>query len=124
MSLLGSTVSPPPVLSQTLNNLVSITPPEAFHSSLTVEVTTEEISQIVRSMPNNKSPGPDGFNSEFFKSTWEVTGELVTSSVKEFFHTGKLRKEFNATLITLVPKFHHPSRVTDYRPISCCNVFL
>lgn len=77
---------------------------------------------MVNGLPNKKSPGPDGFTFEFFKSTWGTTGGLVIASVQEFFHTGHLLKEFNATLITLVPKCPNPTKVTDYRPISCCNV--
>lgn len=42
--------------------------------------------------------------------------------LKSFFHTGELLKEFNATLIILVPKCLQPTKVTEYRPISCCNV--
>ena len=30
--------------------------------------------------------------------------------------------EVNATLITLVPKIKTPMKVSDYRPIACCNV--
>lgn len=30
-------------------------------------------------------------------------------------------KQFNDTLIALVPKIPRPKRVTDFRPISCCN---
>ena len=30
--------------------------------------------------------------------------------------------ELGATLISLVPKIAHPSKVTDFRPIACCNV--
>lgn len=41
----------------------------------------------------------------------------------EFFSSGKLLKRWNHTLIALVPKSAHASKVTDYRPISCCTVF-
>lgn len=28
----------------------------------------------------------------------------------------------NSTIIALLPKVTHPNKITDYRPISCCNV--
>ncbi|KAL0293974.1 UNVERIFIED_CONTAM: LINE-1 reverse transcriptase, partial [Sesamum calycinum] len=36
--------------------------------------------------------------------------------------TGKLLKQVNATLLVLIPKVQMPSQVSDFRPISCCNV--
>jgi hypothetical protein len=42
--------------------------------------------------------------------------------VLEFFSSGKLLKETNATIITLAPKKKNPSSMSDYRPISCCSV--
>lgn len=33
-----------------------------------------------------------------------------------------LLKELNSTIISLLPKVTTPLKVTDYRPISCCNV--
>ena len=44
------------------------------------------------------------------------------NAIKEFFVSGKLLGQLNATLITLVPKIQTPLRVTDFRPIACCNV--
>ncbi|XP_071708111.1 uncharacterized protein [Rutidosis leptorrhynchoides] len=69
-----------------------------------------------------KSPGPDGFNAEFFKTSWNIVGEDVTKAVIDFFKNGKLLKQINHTIITLIRKVQSPSKVTDYRPISCCNV--
>ena len=40
---------------------------------------------------------------------------------KNFFSSGKLLKEFNTTIITLVPKVSNTSTMGDFRPISCCN---
>ena len=34
------------------------------------DITLEEITQVISSFPNNKAPGPDGFNVEFFKKIW------------------------------------------------------
>lgn len=35
---------------------------------------------------------------------------------------GKLLRELNNTIISLIPKVSTPAKITDYRPISCCNV--
>ncbi|KAL0455454.1 UNVERIFIED_CONTAM: hypothetical protein Slati_0884600 [Sesamum latifolium] len=49
-------------------------------------------------------------------------GEEVTHAVLDFFQNGRLLKQVNATLLTLIPKVHAPMTVSDFRPISCCNV--
>nr|GEU50636.1 hypothetical protein [Tanacetum cinerariifolium] len=69
-----------------------------------------------------REPGPDGFTVAFFKDTWDIIGVDVIKPVKEFFINGRLLKELNHTIIALIPKVNNPTRVTDYRPILCCNV--
>ncbi|KAL0386038.1 UNVERIFIED_CONTAM: hypothetical protein Sradi_2998100 [Sesamum radiatum] len=46
----------------------------------------------------------------------------VTKVVLEFFATGKLLKQVNATLLSLIPKEWSPTMVGEFQPISCCNV--
>ncbi|GJV80028.1 RNA-directed DNA polymerase, eukaryota, reverse transcriptase zinc-binding domain protein [Tanacetum coccineum] len=45
----------------------------------------------------------------------------VCNVIKEFFITGKMLKEINSTIISLIPKIQAPDKVTDFRPIACCN---
>lgn len=52
---------------------------------LTAAVTKEEVYDTIKHMPSNESPGHDGFTAEFFKSSWNVIGELVSADVREFF---------------------------------------
>ncbi|KAL0285156.1 UNVERIFIED_CONTAM: hypothetical protein Sradi_7181800 [Sesamum radiatum] len=66
--------------------------------------------------------GPDGYSSAFFKAAWQVVGGDVTCAIMEFFRTGRLLRQVNATLITLIPKVSNPTVVGEFRPISCCNV--
>nr|GEU53773.1 hypothetical protein [Tanacetum cinerariifolium] len=73
-------------------------------------------------MGDDKSQGPDGFTAAFFKEAWNVIAIDVTHAVREFFRNGTLLKEINHTIIALLPKVKSPSRVNDYRSISCCNV--
>jgi hypothetical protein len=86
------------------------------------EVTAEEIRTTMFSMKANKAPGPDGFTSDFFKASWSIVGSEVVDAIKNFFDTGKLLKEVNATILTLVPKKINPASMGDFRPIACCNV--
>lgn len=85
------------------------------------EVTDKEIKQAVWSISGDKSPGKDGYESQFYKDAWEIVGSDVIGRVKEFFTNGKLIKMLNNTVITLIPKGKHATGVGDYRPIACCN---
>ncbi|KAK3204757.1 hypothetical protein Dsin_018803 [Dipteronia sinensis] len=85
------------------------------------DVTDDEIREVCFSLHPNKAPGPDGFNAHFFKITWDIVGEDVISAVQEFFRSVLLLKELNATILALVPKVPNPSKMKDFRPISCCN---
>ncbi|GKD46609.1 hypothetical protein Tco_1271254, partial [Tanacetum coccineum] len=85
-------------------------------------VTPQEVKEAIFSMGNDKSPGPDGYTAAFFKEAWGIISHDVTMVVQEFFTNGTLLKELNHTIIALIPKVASPSRINDYRPISCCNV--
>ncbi|KAL0358163.1 UNVERIFIED_CONTAM: hypothetical protein Scaly_1502000 [Sesamum calycinum] len=43
-------------------------------------------------------------------------------AVMGFFRSGRMLRQLNPPIIALVPKSEHSPSVTDYRPISCCNV--
>lgn len=51
---------------------------------LVKEVTEEENSKVLFSMPNDNSPCPYGFTSEFFKGAWSVIGKYFISAIKSF----------------------------------------
>ncbi|GJY12395.1 hypothetical protein Tco_0381704 [Tanacetum coccineum] len=87
------------------------------------DVSANEVKEVMFSLGNDKSPGPDGYTAAFFKEAWDIVANDVTQAVQEFFQNGKLLREFNHTIIALIPKVHTPNRINDYRPISCCNVF-
>ncbi|GKB27910.1 aspartic peptidase, partial [Tanacetum coccineum] len=85
-------------------------------------VTNEEIKAAMFSIGDDRAPGPDGFSSAFFKKSWDIVGNDICRAIRDFFVNGKLLKEINHTFLALIPKVSTPLRVTDYRPISCCNV--
>lgn len=55
------------------------------------------------------------------KKAWPIIGHDVTAAVKAFFRSGQLLRKANSTIVALVPKIPNPSKVGDFRPISCCN---
>ncbi|GJX96968.1 peptidase C48, SUMO/sentrin/Ubl1 [Tanacetum coccineum] len=89
---------------------------------MTKEITDDEIKRALFDIKDDKARGPDGYTSKFFKKAWVTIKKDFCNAIKEFFRTGKLLGEVNATLITLVPKVQTPINVTDFRPIACCNV--
>jgi hypothetical protein len=82
----------------------------------------QEILDTLKEMKRNASPGPDGFNVEFYIATWEWIGSDVVQLVRNFFQTGIMPSHINETHIALIPKKLVPLVPADYRPISLCNV--
>lgn len=91
-------------------------------STLLSVVSPEEIKAAIFDIGEDRSPGPDGFSSRFFKKSWNTIGESVVEAVSEFFTTGKILKQLNHTTIVLIPKSNHANSVGDFRPIACGNV--
>ncbi|GJU46929.1 hypothetical protein Tco_1204195 [Tanacetum coccineum] len=85
-------------------------------------VTSDEIKEAIFDIDSNKAFGPDGYTSGFFKKAWSIIGKEVCLAIRDFFINGKLLGEINAIMIALVPKLEVPNKVSEFRPISYCNV--
>ncbi|KAL0455512.1 UNVERIFIED_CONTAM: Retrovirus-related Pol polyprotein from type-2 retrotransposable element R2DM [Sesamum latifolium] len=66
--------------------------------------------------------GPDGYSFGLFKAAWGIIGDEITVAIQDFFALGKLLKQVNTTVLSLIPKVANPTTVTEFRPISCCNL--
>lgn len=84
--------------------------------------TKEEVLTELKQMAPLKSSGPDGFNPNFYQSYWHIVGDEVTSVVLKFFNDGTFDHYTNFTYIVLISKIKNPVNVSDFRPISLCNV--
>lgn len=70
--------------------------------------TSKEVKTVMFSININQSPGLDVYESIFFKETLNVIGDNITQAVLQFLENGKLLKQINATIISLIPKEHVP----------------
>ncbi|GJV80216.1 putative RNA-directed DNA polymerase, eukaryota, reverse transcriptase zinc-binding domain protein [Tanacetum coccineum] len=81
-------------------------------------VSRDEIRLVVWNCGNNKSPGPDGYTFEFFKTYWDVIGTDFCEAVEFFFMNGSFPPGCNSSFIALIPKVVDAKFVKDFRPIS------
>lgn len=85
-------------------------------------LSKREVLSTLKSMGRGKSPGPDGLTVEFYVFYWNVIGDALFQAISDFFTTLTLPKSWGKTFVVLIPKKNNPVSVTDFRPISLCNV--
>ncbi|XP_019094473.1 PREDICTED: uncharacterized protein LOC109129898 [Camelina sativa] len=100
--------------------LTSLT--DAEKTALMRPFTGEEVVGTVKCMGSFKAPGPDGFQPVFYQKCWETVGSSVTKFVLDFFESGVLPESTNDALLVLIAKVAKPERITQFRPVSLCNV--
>ena len=84
--------------------------------------TREEVEVALHQMEPITAPGPDGMPPLFYHSFWNLIGNDISSAVLDCLNNCNIPKEINHTNITLIPKVKSPEFITDFRPISLCNV--
>ena len=84
--------------------------------------TSEEVGEAIRQMAPLKALGPDDMPPLFYQTYWMDVGMDVTQAVLSSLNSRSVLKSINHTFITLIPKVHNLEKVTNFRPISLCNV--
>jgi hypothetical protein len=103
-------------------NLVAHAVSDDMNSTLLAPFSDKEIEEALFQMGPTKAPGPDGLPALFFQRHWSFLKEHVCRSVKEFLAGGDLPDDSNDTVIVMIPKVNSPELLTQFRPISLCNV--
>ena len=82
----------------------------------------EDIDVALSQMHPLKSPSPDKFSACFYQHSWATIRADVSKAILDFLNFGIFDSSLNITHIVLIPKNKKPTRVTDYGPISLCNM--
>jgi hypothetical protein len=93
-----------------------------MNTNLFKTFTAAEVEGALAQMHPLKSPGPDGFSASFYQKSWATTRNEVCSAVLDFLNHGTFDSSLNETYLVLIPKKKNPTYVTEFRPISLCNV--
>ena len=101
-----------------LNRRVS----DDMNDLLLKEFRAKEVRRALKQMHPTKSPGPDGMSPIFFQKYWDVVGPQVVHYVLNTLNSGIMPEGLNDTYICLIPKVNCPQKITEFRPISLCNV--
>ena len=94
----------------------------SINAKLTKPYTREEVDIAIKNMAPMTAPGPDGMPPIFYRTFWLDIGLEVSNAVLSCLNSGTLLKSINHTFITLIPKVNNLESMTEFRPISLCNV--
>ena len=87
------------------------------------DIKIDELSNALKNMKNEKSPGLDGFTVEFYKVFWVDLKYFILRSLNYGYHTGTLSVTQKQGLITCLPKPNKSRHyLKNWRPISLLNV--
>ena len=84
-------------------------------------ITSNEIKSVIKKLPTNKSPGPNGFTHAFFQ-TLRVNTYSPQTQKKKKEGTGKLPSSFYEANITQIPKPDKDTTKENYRLLPLMNI--
>lgn len=96
---------------------------QTYADKLDAPINIEEIQKALKMMQTGKTPGPDGFPVEFYKTYAEQLAPRLQSLFAHSFQEGRLPDSMHEAIIVVIHKQgKDPKLCSSYRPISLLNV--
>lgn len=112
--------SPQPSKEEIITFLEKIKQPklsEAHLAHLNSPITPWKIGKIIASLPNGKSPGPDGLSNEYYKIFSTTLIPHLNNVYLEATHTSSFPQEMLKVYIVTIPKpGKDPTTPANFRP--------
>ena len=87
------------------------------------DLSKEELLSALKGFKENKTPGEDGFTTEFYETFFDLVGDYPLESYNEAFDKGEMSISQRPGIISLIPKGkNYLVELTNWRPITLLNV--
>ena len=86
-------------------------------------ITSTEIKTVIKHLPKNKGPGPDGFTGELYQTFSKELTPILLKLFQKIAEEGTLSNSFYEATIILIPKPDKDNmKNVNYRPISLMTI--
>ena len=86
-------------------------------------ITSTEIKTVIKTLSENKSPGPDGITGEFYQTFREELMPILLKLIQKIEEKGTLPNSFYDATVTQTPKPEKDNtKKENYRPRSLMNI--
>ncbi|XP_062396829.1 LINE-1 retrotransposable element ORF2 protein isoform X1 [Sardina pilchardus] len=93
------------------------------NSALKLPISEGELASAITRLKTSKSPGADGFTSEWYKGLREALTPILLKTFNWVFKKGEIPNSWREATISVIPKGGKDKlNCSNYRPISVLNI--
>lgn len=95
---------------------------DVMNDSLSRPCLKDKVRYALSQMHLCKVPGPNNMHGIFYQKFWHIIRDDVAHTIIGIVHGTCPLDSIDCTNVALIPKVKSPTLVSEFRPISLCNV--